>query len=558
MKKLLGLLFTVISVSVAFADEPTEVKNKIESVTVFLDGAEVINTAEIKMTAGQKQQYVFSGLSNKMRPGTVNVTATGDVSIVSIVERINYLKEAEVSPKIKLLQDSLEILTHQTAMIANERSAYYSEQQLITNNQNLSGANTGVLVAEIIKAADFIRVRMLEINNKLTALQEKETKVWEKYNRVSNQLAEMNAQFNQYNSEVVITLSAHSATTSNVKLRYLVTSAGWASTYDITVEDISKPIYLNYRANVYNNTGIDWNDVKVKLSTADPLQGISKPILEKWVLNYDEYKFYGYDNYWNSNNIYDDGNMDKKFEIAPSVMNQEEIPSMPNQQLWKDNQLYQAIEVSLVTTTFEIKEPYSIPADSKPYLIDVKTEELPAMYSYYSAPKLDESAFLLGRVTGWEDLNLVEGDANIYFGDTYLGKSHIYTENMEDTLDLSLGRDDKIMVTREKLKEFSSKQFFGTTEKETYTYEISIKNNRDRDIDVEVQDQLPVSEIEDIEIEATEISGASDDINTGILTWNMKIKVGETKKITLSYSIKHPKGQDIKIEQNKVRYSPKF
>ncbi len=549
MKKI-SLLILIFIATYTFADDPTEVKSKIDVVTVFLDGAEIINTAEVKMSAGQKQ-YVFTGLSTKMRAGSVNVTVSGDVSIVSIVERINYMDVIEPTAKVKTLNDSLETLNYKLKLIANEKGALYEEKNLLISNESLGGANTGVNTLEIQKAADFIFSRMKDIANQLTELEMKETKLWEKVGKINNQLAEMNAQFNQPKSEVVVTLNAHSTTTGNVKLRYLVTSAGWSPTYDLIVEDIAKPIELKYRANVFNNTGIDWKDVKMKLSTADPLQSISKPVLQKWVLNNNEYDDYNYGYY--------DKEEDRKGleDIAPSVA-YDEIPSMPEQQMVKDNQLYQAIEVSLVATTFEIKTPYTIPSDAKPYLVDIKTEELPAQYSYYSAPNVDESAFLLGRIIDWEDLNLVEGDANIYLGDTYLGKSHIYTQNIDDTLDLSLGRDEKVMITREKLKEYSSKQFFGSTKKETFTYEITIKNNQDKAIDITMEDQVPVSEVEGIEVEVLETSDASVDENTGILTWKMNIKPGETKTLQLSFAIKHPKNQKIEIRQNKVRYCPRF
>lgn len=559
MKKLLGLLIIIISVSSVYADEPTEVKSKIELVTVFLDGAEILNTAEIKLLPGQKE-YVFTGLSTKMFPNTVNITATGDVSIVSIVERINYLDEMEPDAKIKKLQDSLELITFKNELITNEKNALLEAKNVLLKNQSLGGANVGVNTLELQKAYDFVLLKMKEIGDKWTDLTKKETKNREIYYRIKNQLMEMNAKINVAKSEVVVTFNAHSATTTDIKLRYLVSSAGWAPYYDLIVEDISKPIQLKYRAQVYNNTDVEWKDVKMKLSTADPLQGISKPFLETWYLNYDQDNYYGYNEgyYGMHKNLADyDGKVDKN-EIAPSVMMVEDIPNMPQEQKIKDNQLYQAIEVSLVSTTFEIKTPYTIPSDGKPYLIDVKTEELPANYSYYSAPKIEESAYLLGRITGWQDLNLVEGNANIYFGDTYLGRSHIYTQDISDTLDLSLGRDEKIFVKREKLKDFSSKQFFGSTEKQTFTYEISVKNNRDIAIEFELQDQVPVSQLEEIVVEVDEISGASMDENTGILTWKMKLAAGEIRKVTLSFSIKHPKNKSIEIQQNKVRYSPKF
>ena len=111
--------------------------------------------------------------------------------------------------------------------------------------------------------------------------------------------------------------------------------------------------------------------------------------------------------------------------------------------------------------------------------MDVIKYNVPTLFKYYSVPKVDRDAFLIARIPNWQDLNLIEGNANIYFGGTYVGQSFISTRSVSDTLDISLGRDKKVIVTRTKMKDFSSKKTFGSNRKETHAYRIIVKNNVD-------------------------------------------------------------------------------
>jgi uncharacterized protein (TIGR02231 family) len=173
-------------------------------------------------------------------------------------------------------------------------------------------------------------------------------------------------------------------------------------------------------------------------------------------------------------------------------------------------------------------------------------------------PKVNRDAFMLARITGWEDLDLVEGPANVYFGGTFVGQSYIYTRSVDDTLDLSLGRDSKIVVTRTKQKDFSNDKVIGNNRKVTYAYEMVIKNNRKAPVTINLEDQLPVSQNNDITVDAVELSKAQQDVLTGKLSWTYTILPGEQQKIQLTYSIKYPRNKTISLQKTKMRARAKF
>jgi len=177
--------------------------------------------------------------------------------------------------------------------------------------------------------------------------------------------------------------------------------------------------------------------------------------------------------------------------------------------------------------------------------VSVATHELPVSFKHFTVPKLDRDAFLLAEVTGWEDYKLLPGEANIYFEGTYVGKSFINTKTTDDTLKLSFGRDQSVNITREKLKDFTSKKFLGENKKETFAYEIAIRNTKKVPIKLLVEDQIPLSSNKEIEIEVVEISGAKHNKVSGKLSWELNLQGGETKKLKLIYSVKYPKDKAI-------------
>ena len=182
----------------------------------------------------------------------------------------------------------------------------------------------------------------------------------------------------------------------------------------------------------------------------------------------------------------------------------------------------------------------------------MKKFNLKADYKYYSIPKVDKDAFLIARITGWEDLDIIDGEANIFIRNIYTGTAFINTRFIEDTLDLSLGRDNKVLVTRTKKKDYSSKKVIGQNKKELFTYEIIAKNNRKVPIKLDLKDQIPVSQENDIIVDVIDISGAKLDDLSGKLEWEVKLQPGESKKYIVSFSVKYPKNRTVKIRRSRA------
>ena len=200
------------------------------------------------------------------------------------------------------------------------------------------------------------------------------------------------------------------------------------------------------------------------------------------------------------------------------------------------------------TVEFEIATPYTIPSDGKQYTVQVKDYELPAYYEYYCAPKLDPDAFLTAQVTGWEALNLLSGEANLFFEGTFLGKSMLDVQVVEDTLDISLGRDKGVVVERKKQKDYSKKQFIGNKKTDYRSWDISIRNKKKQSINLILEDQFPLTTNSDIEVKQETSGGAELDDDTGVLRWKMTLAKNETKAVNFKYSVKYPKKRSVVLD----------
>ncbi|HSH65300.1 MAG TPA: mucoidy inhibitor MuiA family protein, partial [Bacteroidia bacterium] len=197
---------------------------------------------------------------------------------------------------------------------------------------------------------------------------------------------------------------------------------------------------------------------------------------------------------------------------------------------------------------FDIKEPYTIGSDNKNITVDMDLYSLPAFYEYYSVPKIDKDAFLIASILDWEQYNLLAGEANIFFENTFVGKSILDVKYVSDTLKISLGRDKNIIIKREKGKNFTSRQFIGNKKEETRDWQISVKNNKKQTINLLIYDQVPVSTNEQIEVITDNVSGGDLNKENGEVKWKFTLNSLAKKEFNLKYRVKYPKERVLLLE----------
>ena len=529
------LPIAIVLFSIASAQETKkQIDSKINNVTVFLIGAQVTRTATVSVTKGTTD-LVFHDVSTSVNPQSIQVTTESDLTVLSVNHQINYIEEQRKREEIVKLDTQLkalkEKLNYETAML----QVFQQEENMLIKNQAIGGNNVLLKATDLKEAMDFQRARMTEVKSKQLDINQRITSYNKDITKIQAQLNELSAQNTRASGEIVVSVTAKESATSKVVLSYVVNNAGWYPTYDLRVTDISKPMYLKYKANVYQNTGEDWSNVKLTLSSGNPNENGTKPELEKWNL-YSGIKF-------------------PPPVIAADAEVKGAMIRRDNVELSKSKSFAMHSPMPSVTLTegqtafqFEIAQPYTIPSDGKQHTVDVQEHTINATYEYYAVPKLEKDVFLTARITGWEEMNLLSGEANLYYEGTYLGKAMLDTRNTKDTLDISLGRDKNIVVNRTKLKEFSRKQIFGSNKTDERSWEISVRNKKSQPINIVIEDQFPTSTDKDIVVERGSYKEASLDETTNKLTWRLKIDPAQEKKIGFTYAVKYPKNATIVLE----------
>lgn len=540
MRNLLIALLLPLS---TFAQQQIKTKANLERVTIYNNGAQLTHRGKINLPAGTSE-IVINNISGRINENSIQVGVSAGVTILAVQFNRDFLTTEAANPEIKKLDDSVKIVNMALIKTRNAKAVEEQTLQLLDENRKSGGTTSGTNVAELIKLAEYYRSKNTEVRNAIAALTVVEAQQAQKLTALQRQIAELRNNPNQQLGQLVLQLMTKESTEANYHIAYVTPNANWVASYDINAESTANPLGIVYKAAITQNTGLDWKKVKLSLSTGNPNYNITAPNLNPWFVSVYQpvqqmlagkaqgIKIRGY--------------------VSAEVMEDKTLNDVTVQNKRKEASAavstindYTSVNESQLGVTFDIDIPYDVNSDNKPHTVAFKEYKAPAKYKYYTAPKLSTDAYLLADVLEWEKLNLQAGNANIIFEGTYTGKSFINPSTIMDTLSLSMGKDKKIIVTKEKQEDFSSTKFIGTNRKQVFTYLIKIRNTKKEAIELSLKDLYPLSSDSEIETELLESSNAQVNKLTGMLTWQLNIAPNETKTIKLSYSVKAPKSKVI-------------
>jgi hypothetical protein len=633
-KKLLFIACLIISLArAANADDTQKIVSKVQKVTLFLNGAQVTRTSAVNITPGTST-LVFEDISPNIDVQSIQVRGAGDFTILSVKHEMNYLNLQQKQKQVEALQLQQKQLRDKLSLLSSLLIINQEEYNMLVKNQTITGQNASLDVLKLKQALDFQTTRLTENKKKEQAINNDITAVNVELQRYDRQIADVrkNKGVSDATSNILVTVSAKAALQSQFTLTYLVNNAGWYPTYDIRAKNVNSPITISYKANVTQQSGEEWKNVRLTLSTGNPTISGSKPELTPYYLTYGmyytgqqnaitkvtgnivssddglvvpgvsirvkgtsigtqadaggnysiqvpnnnailEYSFIGYEkvertaaqpvlniimnpsaNQLNEVVVAGYANADnKEYKRNVSYSTQTlqgtaagiqirgaaSIQSTPVEVKQTENQ---------TNVEFNIANPYTVPSDGKQYLVEINEVNTDATYQYFVAPKLSTDVFLTARITDWNKYNFLSGEANLFFEGTFIGKSLIDTHATADTLNLSLGADKNIVVTRTLQKDVTGKQGFGANRKETRDWLITVKNRKSQPVNLLVEDQVPVSQNSAIEVDTQNISSAEMDKLSGKLSWNLSLKPLDEKQLQLKYQVKYPKNQLVIVQ----------
>jgi TonB-dependent SusC/RagA subfamily outer membrane receptor len=599
MRTLIVLLLIGCSAIAKAGGDKNIVSSTLKSAMVYRSGAELVHTAKAVLNQGNNE-LVIDNISNRIDINSLQIGSNGNVTILSVEFSTNFLRSEQKLPIVKRLEDSLETVTDELTKIQVVLKTNHELLELLKANKEIRGEQTGVSVTELTKMVEYYKTKTLDLQNEISRYKQREAKLVELTARIKRQIQEEEQKNNKTIGKLMLQLYCPLGGSYDFTVSYVTPAAYWNPTYDLRVENVNKPVSLSYKAKLVQTTGIDWQQVKLALSTSVPSQHNNAPEIKSWFLAYadvirnykqvydarvpalatapapamQEVVVTGYSRSLKSADDGDDQNREPVYVVNGAVISKAEFnkidqKAIKSMDVIKDAQAtsiygsrasggavvvtlkelgdYVSVKDNELNVVFDIDLPYDVPTNGKEQNVNLKDYKIPAVFKYFSVPRLDKDAYLVGEVVDWESLNLLPGEANIIFEGTYIGKTSIDAASTQDTLNLTLGRDKRVVIAREKLTDFSSVKFLGSNKKQTFTYEITVRNNKKEPIQMELRDQFPLSSNKDIEVELLQHDDASVNNETGIVTWKVKLAPGEVKKYRLSYSVKYPKDRVINL-----------
>ena len=523
-----------------------QISAKLDSVTVFLRGATLYHSANATLKSGS-QEIIIDGLSPDIALNSLKVQANG-VLISAMEFEKDYITPKEETAKIKKLADSLDFYQKQLQEARDELTVHQHLLKMLTDGtlNNMEKKDGTVTVAEINANMELYTSKAKTLQNSINQDNKKIEKLVETVNRLKMQINQDKQDSNVETGVVYLSISVPNNVTTVFNISYYTEDAGWQPHYDINIPGLDKPITMQAKAEVQQETGLDWNNVRLTLSNARPNRTNTVPVFRTWFLrfarNYSTDMSVARSN--RASNYVSNSNVSAALSSLEGVSATDGTNKKVVSTRMED---YISIDEQDVHVNYKIAVPYNIPGNGNEQLVDLMNYNLEAEYNYYCAPKLSTETYLIATLGGLEKYNLLSGYATVTFNNTFVGETYLNPNSTQDRVTLTLATDPRVTVKRELQRDYSSTKHVGSTTTETRSYLITVRNNQNRNAKLTLKEQYPISNDKDIEVKLVEVkpSATYNKEDIGVLTWELDLSSGETRTFVVTYSVKYPKDRTL-------------
>ncbi len=512
--------------------------SRISAVTVYLDRAVVTRTATVELAAGAAE-VVFANLPERLQEQSLQVSGRGTAQATILdVSAKRTFTDFTPNERVKALEDQLKELLKQTRGL-DDRGGLLSAQAATLDRME------GALFAP--PAKDVPRPDLQQFTASLTYLSEQKAKITaeratldeqraelqNKVNTVQQQLNQLRGAGGKAYKTITVRVAAASAGNLDVALSYTVPGASWAPNYDARVLGGERAVQLGYFGLVRQNTGEDWKDVALTLSTARPNLGGAAPELGVWNLDI----FVPRPMATGRGQV-----MEMRAKSVAASATAGAFGDMASPPEEKDADMAQAaVEAGATSATFKVAAAMSVPSDNSPQKVSVMSAKLNAQPEYATVPKRQPVAFLTSKVFNNSEFPLLAGAMNVFLDGTFVATSRLATVMPGEKFDLALGADDGISVKHKRVQRFTEDTgLTNSGQRITYEYLLTIQNNKRTTERVVVTDQVPVSLNEKIVVrQLTPPTGELKPDKEGLLKWTFDLKPAEKREFTVKFAVEY-------------------
>lgn len=505
---------------------PRNIEAPVSEVTVFLNQAQVVRSLKTWLSDGISVLR-FEKISPFIVEQSLQVTADERIQILSVNKINNYLHDGEKPLEILQLEDTLQKVNLLLSKNFKSKNVLLFEKDVLLFNKQIGGAQTGLKADELEDVLAIFRKRMIDIENDLIVLGEEEKKLQKIKTQLQMQLNEYEQGIKSLSTAIEVTVkSSQYLSNAFFEIRYMVSQAQWMPYYDIRVFDAGLPVTFVLKAKVVQTTGENWKNIKLKLATSNPTISAVKPVIYPQYLRFVQP--------FRTEQIKANKNRMQNAVAEPMMIESAGDAAAP---------MFEATE-SFTNMEFSASNFHNIASGQQGAWVELMNINTKAVFRYAVVPKLDNKVFVTALIGETDKLNQIPAQADVYYQGTYTGKTYI-AQTLNDTLEISLGSDKRIIVERKKSKEFSSTSLFGSSKILTNGFEITVRNNKKEPIELMIEDQIPVSTDKEIEVKLTSNPNNARIDQDGKLTWIIKLEPNKSETVSFGFEVKHPKNKMI-------------
>ena len=522
----------------------------LDRVMVYLSGAHLYYSEQVNVQAGNNV-FIFENISGSIQENTLQANTKGG-TLMEVNTQIRYKEKKSIAPiyakAIAQVLDSLEENEYHLLQVANQLSALEQEKKMLLNHPLINGKSQRDSLPLLKSSMEFTREKLSEILNLELKWKRRKDSFEKEKNRLNLRHEELsllqNGNLNDTRlaaepiHQILITVYAEQAGLALINFNYFIANANWVPSYDLLANASNKQIAIKYFAKISQTSGLNWRNANLSLSSSNPMELNIKPNLANWYIGFYEYQQMKQKALSNAARPLQKQTVRTTDNLHESDMEAERYVAQ------KSLSEYIQISENLIRTEYAIKLKYDIDCDGKFHKVMIKEQQIPIELVFAAVPKLSSESYLMGKISGWEDLQILPGAGRIYFDGAFVGETYLGDQSNTDTLQLNLGRDKSMVVNRKKIKDKTKIKTLENEKIETRTIEILVRNTKSQSILIDIEDQIPVSQNpNEIKVTLIEANGAKLDETSGLLTWNLKIASKETKKISFTYEVRYPKNK---------------
>jgi uncharacterized protein (TIGR02231 family) len=536
-------LFFALAALVPGEERP--LATKIDEVTVYPANALVRRVGQAPAGGGE---FVIAGLPWSMDPSSVRVRCEGAV-LLGLEARERRLsaapeaREEELRRRIREVEDQLSAVSDERAVVAKAQE-HLVALLAFESESRLAGLRAGTLDVEAARRTlEFLGAQIGTRQTKHRELGERLEALRTARDDLQLELGRVQADAAVQARDVVIDLSPGGAG-GKVELEYVVSGASWAPLYDLRAAKDARSVELGFRGRVEQQTGEDWSDVSLALSTARPQLGAQGPDpASVWL------------------SLYVPSRGGDAAAPAAAAERPEALKSLGYSGGEADSRRHEAaVEAQGLSVRYRVAQRETVLSRPEPSSVLVGRARLDVTPEYFAAPALDTNVWLRGKTKNTSEWTLLPGRASVYFGADFLGHSELEEVQPGEELTLHLGPDPALTLERvqtEDLREGAG--IFSSDASRTQRWRVKFKNSGaavarpDGAALVHVREALPRATDDRITVKLLETKPAvstderwkKDSEERGVLTWTLAVPRGGEALLTWGTKVSFPSDQEV-------------